>query len=109
MSPGAHASSLPNWEKIFLSERFKCNTVIQMTTLSFKVSIEEAQAIRERARQERMTVSEFLRRQAAAPMRRQGQVNLRECPLTHVKIFDTVEDLSPLTVEATRKILADFP
>ena len=81
-----------------------------MTTISFKVRAEEAQAIRARAKRERLTVSEFLRRRAVAPPRPAAKLKLRRCPLTGVHIFDGIGDsLPPLTVEATREMLADFP
>lgn len=81
-----------------------------MVTISFKVGLEEAQAIRARARHERLTVSEFLRRRAVAPARPAAKIKLRRCPLTGVHIFDGIGDSQPpLTVEATREMLADFP
>lgn len=80
-----------------------------MATISFKVSPDEARKIRARARRERLTVSEFLRRQAVAPARSAAKVALRRCPLTGATIFGGAEDLPPLTVESTREILADFP
>ena len=80
-----------------------------MTTLSFKVSMDEAREIRARARRERLTVSEFLRQQAAAPMRRVAPLSRTCCPLTGATIFDRAEDLPRLTVESTRDMLADFP
>jgi hypothetical protein len=82
---------------------------ITMTTISFKVSDVEARAIRNRARQERMTVSEFLRRQAMVPSRPPARIGLRRCPQTGATIFEGAEDLPPLTVESTREILAEFP
>ena len=82
---------------------------ITMTTISFKVSPEEARAIRSRARQQQLTVSEFLRRQAAIPSQPAAKVRLRQCPLTGATIFDVPDDLPPLTVESTREMLADFP
>jgi len=80
------------------------NTV---TTLSFKVSRDQARAIR--AREERLTVSEFLRRQAVAQPRPAAVVALRLCPVTGATIFDGADDLPPLTVESTREMLADVP
>lgn len=81
-----------------------------VTTISFKVRAEEAQAIRAGAKRERLTVSEFLRRRAMAPARPAAKLKLRRCPLTGVHIFDGIGDsLPPLTVEATREMLADFP
>jgi hypothetical protein len=80
-----------------------------VTTLSFKVSSDEARIIRDRARREHLTVSEFLRRQAVLPSRPPSKVGLRTCPHTGAVIFDTPADMPPLTVESTREILADFP
>ncbi len=81
-----------------------------MVTISFKVGPEEAQAIRARARQERVTVSEFLRRRAVAPVRPAARIKLRRCPQTGAMIFDGLGDsMPPLTVGATREMLVDFP
>ncbi len=80
-----------------------------MATISFKVSDEEARTIRARARLERLTVSEFLRRQAVGVVRPPAAIGRVRCPLTGAIIFDGAEDLPPLTVDSTREILADFP
>lgn len=80
-----------------------------MTTISFKVSPEEAREIRARARRERLTVSEYLRRQAIAPVQAPAKIPRTRCPLTGAMIFGKVDDLPPLTVESTRDLLADFP
>ncbi len=80
-----------------------------MSTISFKVSPNEARAIRTRAQKQRLTVSEFLRRQAVAPVHVLGEVKLKRCPLTGAMIFGHAEDLPPLTVDSTREMLTDFP
>jgi len=81
-----------------------------MVTISFKVRPEEARAIRAGARRDRVTVSEFLRRRAVSPGRPAPRIKLLRCPLTGAKIFGGTGDSSaPLTVEATRELLADFP
>lgn len=80
-----------------------------MQTISFKISPEEARIVRERARQEHLTLSEFLRRQAVAPPQSAAKVRTRLCPLTGATIFDAGEQLPPLTVEATRDMLINFP
>jgi hypothetical protein len=80
-----------------------------MATISFKVSDEDARKIRARARMERLTVSEFLRRQAVGSSQIPALVGLSPCGLTGATIFDGAEDLPPLTVDSTRKMLADFP
>jgi hypothetical protein len=80
-----------------------------MATISFKVSPEEARAIRKRARQEEMTVSAFLRRQAILPPPPAPAVELKTCPKTGATIFDSLVHSPALDVEKTREILADFP
>lgn len=81
-----------------------------MQTISFKISSEEARIIPGRAKQERLTLSEFLRRQATAPLRSPAAViRTRSCPLTGAKIFDAGKQVPPLTVEATREMLTNFP
>lgn len=81
----------------------------RMAVISFKVSAEDARAIRAQARKQRLTVSEFLRRQALAPVRPEPEIKLRKCPLTGAMVFDRVDDVAALSVESTREILADFP
>lgn len=82
---------------------------ITMTTITFKVSDDDARRIRSQARRERLTVSEFLRRQAMTPVRSVGKIVLRQCPKTGATIFSWAEDLPVLTVESTREMLSDFP
>ena len=88
------------------SPRYYCITV---TTLSFKVSDREARVIRQRARRERLSVSEYLRRRAAAATTVAAKPVVSRCPVTGAKIFLASQDLPPLTVAATREMLADFP
>jgi len=81
-----------------------------METISFKISPEEARIVRERARQEHLTLSEFLRRQAVAPPQQSpAKVQTRVCQLTGATIFDAGKQLPPLTVESTRDMLTNFP
>lgn len=82
---------------------------ITMKTISFKVSPEEEREIKSRARQQRLTVSQFLRQQATAPLRSVPPLELRLCPVTGAMIFAPAESLPPLNVETTRQMLADFP
>ncbi len=86
-----------------------CISVIPVATISFKVSDEEAHTIRARARMERLTVSEFIRRQAFAIIRPPTSIDRMRCPLTGAIIFGGAEDLPPLTVDSTREMLVDFP
>ncbi len=79
-----------------------------MTTISFKVSEEEARRIRNRARQQRLSVSEYLRRRAtgsevAAPV---GKIR---CDLTGAEIFAPLSGGSALSTETVRQMLAEFP
>ena len=82
---------------------------LTVATISFKVSTDEAREIRSRARRERITVSEYLRRRAVAPARPSPTIRQTICPLTGATIFSATDDLPPLTVESTREMLADFP
>lgn len=80
-----------------------------MTTLTFKVTDDEARLIRSRARKERVTVSEYIRRRTSlslAPGRKPTKVR---CPRTGAMIFAPLDDEPPLTTEAVRALLADFP
>jgi hypothetical protein len=82
---------------------------ITMITISFKVTENEAQAIRVKARQERVTVSEFLRRQAASSTGARTKPGLQHCPMTGATIFTPGSDMRSLTVASTRELLMDFP
>jgi hypothetical protein len=80
-----------------------------VTTLTFKVTDREARLIRSRARRERVTVSEYLRRRAGvslAPAREPAKVR---CPHTGAMIFAPLDDRPPLTTDAVRELLSDFP
>ena len=80
-----------------------------MATLTFKVTDQEARLIRSRARKERVTVSEYLRRRASlslAPARKPAKVR---CPHTGAMIFVAPGHQPPLTTDAVRELLTDFP
>jgi len=80
-----------------------------MATLTFKVTDEEARLIRSRARKERVTVSEYLRRRASLPLVPAGKPAKVRCPHTGAMIFASPGYQPPLTTEAVRELLADFP
>ena len=80
-----------------------------MATISFKVSDEEARLIRMRAGSEGVSVSEYLRRRARLAVPPPSAPRLVRCPHTGAMIFAALEDLPPLTIEAVRDLLADFP
>ena len=80
-----------------------------MTTLTFKVSEPEAQSLRQAARREHLTLSEFLRRQARAGIQPLDSVAVVKCPVTGAMIFAPDPRMPPLTTSAVKEILADFP
>ena len=82
-----------------------------MTTLTFKVSDDEARMIRALAMQEKVTLSEYLRRraggrscgaEAAAPPR-------IRCEQTGAMIFAPLAHQAPLNSRVVKELLADFP
>ena len=84
------------------------NTVLPMTTLSFKVSGDEARLIRALAKRERLSLSEYLRRRASGV----GESTLPErvrCELTGATIFAPAAGESPLTTAAVKEMLEGIP
>lgn len=79
-----------------------------MKTISFKASEEEVRRIHQLARMERLSVSEYLRRRALGQSSAVGFERLK-CELTGAEIFKPLGDLPPLTTEAVRQMLSDFP
>lgn len=80
-----------------------------MTTLTFKVTDDEARVIRVMAKRERLSVSEFLRRRAKTASTPVPEVTTTRCPLTGVTIFAPAPHLPPLTTESVQEIMASFP
>ena len=80
-----------------------------MTTITFKVTDEEARMIRARAKTERLSVSEYLRRRASVPMPATRKPRRVRCAHTGAMIFAATDDRTPLTTELVRELLADFP
>ena len=80
-----------------------------MATLTFKVTDQEARLIRSRARKERVTVSEYLRRRARLSLARAGKPAKVRCPHTGAMIFASPDNQPPLTTDAVRELLSDFP
>lgn len=80
-----------------------------MTTLSFKVTEDEAREIRRQAREARLSVSEFLRRRARGETLAAPSIECSECEFTGAVIFSGSAELPPLTTEAVREMLAEFP
>jgi len=80
-----------------------------MATITFKVTEEEARLIRSRARKERVSVSEYLRRRASIVESASRKPRRVRCPLTGAMIFAAPDNQPPLTTEAVRELLSDFP
>ena len=80
-----------------------------MATISFKVSEDEALLIRARAREEGVSVSEYLRRRAGLDTPGSGPLGLVRCPHTGAMIFAAPGEQAPLTTEMVRELLSDFP
>ncbi len=80
-----------------------------MPTLTFKVSHEEARQIRALARQQKLSVSEFLRRQAQPHRRESQEIKRAVCAFTGATIFAPAPELPALNTETVRGLLTDFP
>lgn len=80
-----------------------------MVTISFKVSEGDARSIRARARSEGVSVSEYLRRRACPSGPGSETWRQVRCPHTGAMILTGSGGQPPLTTEAVREILADFP
>lgn len=78
-----------------------------MTTISFKLPEADARELRRRARREKLSLSESLRRQLFP----HGESALRtqRCPHTGAIVFAPAPHLAPLTTAVVREMLADFP
>jgi hypothetical protein len=79
-----------------------------MTTITFKVSEDEARRIRQRAKQARLSVSEYLRRRAAG-VEDQAPLGTVHCEVTGAEIFAPINGSPPLTTDSVRQMLAEFP
>jgi hypothetical protein len=80
-----------------------------MTTITFKVTEEEARLIRSRARKEHISVSEYLRRRANVSLPGSKKPGRVRCRHTGAIIFAAPENQPPLTTESVRELLYDFP
>ena len=82
-----------------------------MPTLTFKVSQREAARIRELARREGLTVSEFLRRRAVAtvPASASEEYRITKDPLTGLPVMQAPAGTGLVSSEQVRALMADFP
>jgi hypothetical protein len=94
---------------LILTSRPFGNTVIPMTTLTFKVAEDEAQNLRVAARRARLSLSEYLRRQIRMNTVEAKPVGRIKCRHTGARIFAPVPQHPLLTTESVKEILADFP
>jgi hypothetical protein len=83
-------------------------TVIPVKTISFKVTEDEARRIRQFARRERLSLSAYLRSRAAGNPAG-GETGKVRCKFTGAEIFAAPAGAAPLTTEAVREMLSDFP
>ena len=80
-----------------------------MKTITFKVNDDEAQLIRALAKQERTSLSEYLRRKATGVIPPVGTPPRRVCAYTGAMIFAPLAGHVPLTTETVREMLTEFP
>lgn len=80
-----------------------------MPTLTFKVTDEEARKIRALARRQKLSVSEFLRRQAQPGRESAQEITRVVCAHTGATIFGPAPELPALNTGSVRGMLADFP
>ena len=80
-----------------------------MPTITFKVTDEEARLIRSRARRDRVTVSEYFRRRARLPLPAARTPAKVRCSHTGAMVFAKPDHQPPLTTDAVRELLSDFP
>lgn len=76
-----------------------------MKTLTFRVTDDEERLIRTKARMAGVSVSEFLRQQVRA----EGKVSVIKSRATGAPAFASTMSAAPLTTNAVRQMLADFP
>jgi hypothetical protein len=80
-----------------------------MQTITFKVSDAEASLIRAKAKEERTSLSEYLRRRATGMGKESALPELERCEFTGAMIFSPQPGRKGLTTAAVRAMLTDFP
>lgn len=85
------------------------NTVLRMTTLTFKIEDDEARSLRAAARRANLTLSEFVRRRLRVNAAQTKPVGQSKCRHTGAMIFAPAPQHPPLTTAAVKEMLADFP
>lgn len=82
-----------------------------MPTITFKVTPREGARIRELARREGLTVSEFLRRRAVAPEAAEpgGEYRVVRDPVTGLPMMEAPRSVARVSSERIRALMTDFP
>jgi hypothetical protein len=82
-----------------------------MPTISFKVTAREVARIRELARRDGLTVSEFLRRRAVSTAggSAAGEYRITKDPLTGLPVMEGPPGRALVSSEQIRALMADFP
>jgi hypothetical protein len=80
-----------------------------MTTITFKLKDDEARLVRSLARQEKLTLSEYLRRRALLAAPKPKKIGRIRCAHTGSMIFEAPPDMPRLSTKTVRDLLADFP
>lgn len=82
-----------------------------MPTISFKVTARQAARIRELARREGVSLSEFLRRRATEPLPPVDPQGYRICtdPVTGLPVMQAPPGTPRVSSDQVRALLADFP
>ena len=84
-------------------------TVLPVKTITFKVSDDEARLIRALAKQERSSLSEYLRRRASGTSRTAALPQKERCEFTSAMIFAPLPGQKAMTTASVREMLAEFP
>lgn len=80
-----------------------------MTARSLEVDEQEARALRLQAEREGVSVPELLRRGVRLSPASPAKPGTVHCPHTGARIFADSEVLPPITTNAVRELLRDFP
>ena len=80
-----------------------------MKTLTFKVSDDVAKQLKDEAHQERVSLSELVRRRLRAGSGDEPLVTRELCAESGVEVFTSNGKLQPITTEMVKVYLADFP
>jgi tartrate dehydratase alpha subunit/fumarate hydratase class I-like protein len=80
-----------------------------MPTITFKMNADQARRIRAMARKQHRTLSDFIRHKTLVGDKTPNRVRQVHCRDTGATIFASASGAPPLTTEAVREMLADFP